>query len=75
MMHLRNDSPIEWIVENFEVLDHAKIHAALAYYYAHQNEIDADLANAPSPDPAELAAQRKKWAATGQNLADDPPIP
>lgn len=43
IMHLRNDSPIDWIVENFEVLDHAKVHAALAYYYSHQAEIDAEI--------------------------------
>lgn len=44
IMHLRNQPSIEWIVENYdEVLDHAKIHAALAYYYQHQAEIDAEI--------------------------------
>ncbi|KAB2864602.1 MAG: DUF433 domain-containing protein [Anaerolineae bacterium] len=43
MMHLRNHSSIEWILGNYEVLDHAKIYAALAYYYQHQAEMDAEM--------------------------------
>lgn len=38
-MHLVNESPIEWIAENYD-LSRAQIHAALAYYYDHQMEID-----------------------------------
>ncbi len=43
IMHLRNHASIEWILENYEVLDHAKIYAALAYYFQHQTEIDAQM--------------------------------
>lgn len=43
IMHLKNNSSIEWIVENFEMLNHARIHAALAYYYDHQAQIDAEI--------------------------------
>lgn len=43
MMHLQNHASIEWILENYEVLDHAKIYAALAYYYQHQAELDAEM--------------------------------
>jgi uncharacterized protein (DUF433 family) len=43
IMHLKNDTPIEWMLENYEVLDHAKIYAALAYYYLHQAEIEAEI--------------------------------
>lgn len=43
LMHVKNHSPIEWIVDNFESLNYAKIHAALAYYYDHQTEIEAEI--------------------------------
>lgn len=43
MMHFRNRASIDWIVENFEVLSYAKVHAALVYYYDHQAVIDAIL--------------------------------
>lgn len=45
LMHLTNTS-IDWMAKNFEVLDYAKIHAALAYYYAHQAEINEEIAEA-----------------------------
>jgi uncharacterized protein (DUF433 family) len=34
-----NDSPVNWIVENYAI-NTAQVHAALAYYYSHQDEID-----------------------------------
>jgi uncharacterized protein (DUF433 family) len=43
IMYLKNGSSIDWIVENFDALDHAKVHAALAYYYSHQAEIEAEI--------------------------------
>lgn len=39
-MHLWNHSPLEWIQAEYG-LSLAQIHAALAYYYDHQAEIDA----------------------------------
>jgi uncharacterized protein (DUF433 family) len=41
-MHLRNEVPIEELVEDYG-LTRAGIHAALAYYYTHQEEIEADI--------------------------------
>jgi uncharacterized protein (DUF433 family) len=38
-LYVMNHSPIEWIVENYSVTP-AQIHAALSYYYDHQEEID-----------------------------------
>lgn len=54
MMHLRNHVSIDWIVENFEVLSYATVHAALVYYYDHQAEIDAIL---DSPDELPVSAR------------------
>lgn len=34
MMHVRNHSPIEWIVGNYP-LSYAQIYTALTYYYDH----------------------------------------
>jgi uncharacterized protein (DUF433 family) len=34
-------SPIDWIVENY-ALTRAQIHAALAYYYDHQAEVEQE---------------------------------
>ena len=42
-MHLYGDSPVDWIVENFDALDHAQVHAALSYYYDHKDEIDTQM--------------------------------
>lgn len=39
-MYLYQDSDVEWLIENFDDLTPAKIHAAIAYYYDHQAEID-----------------------------------
>lgn len=44
IMHVHGDSPIDWIIENYEVLSYAKVYAALAYYYDHIEEIEAELA-------------------------------
>lgn len=44
-MHLLNNLSIEWIVEEFD-LTPAQIHAALAYYYDHQEEIDQRMREA-----------------------------
>jgi uncharacterized protein (DUF433 family) len=59
IMHLLNDSSIDWIVENFEVLDHAKVHAALAYYYSHKEEIDAEI-NAPQDTTGAMSLEDLK---------------
>lgn len=44
-MCVLNNTPIEWVVENYD-LTPAQIHAALSYYYDHQEEIDAALEEA-----------------------------
>ena len=43
IMHVMNDSPIDWIVDNHDALDHAKVHAALVYYYDHKDEIEQGI--------------------------------
>jgi uncharacterized protein (DUF433 family) len=43
LMHVKHSSSIDWIVENHESLTRARIHAALAYYYDHQAEIEAEI--------------------------------
>ena len=37
-IYVFGESPIDWIVENYP-LTRAQIHAALSYYYDHQDEI------------------------------------
>lgn len=34
---------IDWIIENYEVLSYAKVYAALAYYYDHIGNIEAEI--------------------------------
>lgn len=41
-MYVHNQSPLEWIVENFD-LSPAQIHAAISYYYDHKEQIDREL--------------------------------
>jgi uncharacterized protein (DUF433 family) len=43
VMHVYNNSSIEWIAENFD-LSPAQIYAALSYYYDHKDEIDQRIA-------------------------------
>jgi len=43
VLHNMGETPEE-IAQNFGHLSLAQVHAALAYYYANQQEIDADLA-------------------------------
>lgn len=38
-------SSVEWVVENFD-LTPAQIHAALSYYYDHQEQIDREIREA-----------------------------
>ena len=38
-MYVQGDAPIDWIAENYD-LTPAQIHAALAYYYDHKEELD-----------------------------------
>jgi uncharacterized protein (DUF433 family) len=54
-MHVYNNTPIDWIVENYEVLDYGRVHAALAYYYTHREQIEAELRYMHARD-AELEA-------------------
>ncbi|HLA43780.1 MAG TPA: hypothetical protein VJZ27_10110, partial [Aggregatilineales bacterium] len=49
-----SDSSINWIVENFD-LTPAQIHAALPYYYDHQNEIDESIHQAEADFQREAA--------------------
>src|SRR5688572_22938891 len=57
-MHIKENTSIEWMLENFDVLSHAKIHAALAYYYDHQEEIEAEL-NMPEEIPEDAMTLEK----------------
>ncbi|HKI53502.1 MAG TPA: DUF433 domain-containing protein [Anaerolineales bacterium] len=41
-MHLRNGISIDALAEDYD-LNHAQIHAALAYYYTHKEDIDAGI--------------------------------
>lgn len=41
-MHILNQQPISWIVENYD-LTAAEVHTALAYYYDNQAEITQAL--------------------------------
>lgn len=52
LMHLRQGSSIDWMVENFESLNHARIHAALAYYYDNQAAIDTEIDTIQAADDA-----------------------
>lgn len=42
-MHLYGNSSINWIIENFEALTHAKVYAALSYYFDHKEDIDNQM--------------------------------
>ena len=55
-MHLQQESSVDWIVENFEVLNHAQVYAALSYYFDHREDIDAQLqrAAAAAKDHADI---------------------
>ena len=44
-MIVLNGASVAWVVENYD-LTPAQIHAALAYYYDHQPEIDTQLQEA-----------------------------
>jgi uncharacterized protein (DUF433 family) len=66
-MHVHHQTPIEWIVENYD-LTPAQIHAALSYYYDHTEELDRyiqegdELARqhgTPSSEILEQMRQRK----------------
>jgi uncharacterized protein (DUF433 family) len=41
-MYVNGDCSVDWIVENFEVLERAKVHAALAYYYDNPERIERE---------------------------------
>jgi uncharacterized protein (DUF433 family) len=49
-LYVKGNNSIDWILESYGVLSHAKIYAALAYYYDHQDEIEAEL-NTPEEIP------------------------
>lgn len=44
-LYVLNRSPLEWIVENYN-LTPAQIYAALSYYYDHKEQIDREIAEA-----------------------------
>ncbi len=71
-MHLEGDSPVEWIVENFEVLNHAQVYAALSYYYDHKEEIDAAMRRAAEFAEAQADATLDELIARAKaKLKDD----
>jgi uncharacterized protein (DUF433 family) len=41
-MVINNKRSVEWIVEQFEILDPAKVHAALVFYYDNPDRIERE---------------------------------
>ncbi|MBC8099412.1 MAG: DUF433 domain-containing protein [Armatimonadetes bacterium] len=39
-LYLKGDTPMAWIVENYDITP-SQVHAAVSYYYDHQAELDA----------------------------------
>lgn len=62
--HLQGMSPEE-ILDGFPRASLAGIHAALAYYYAHRAEVDADSANDRAVGEEEIERQERKWDEPG----------
>jgi len=64
-IYVHQQTPIEWIVENYD-LTPAQIHAALSYYYDHREEIDreiqtgGDLAQQSGIPSSDMLAQMRK---------------
>jgi uncharacterized protein (DUF433 family) len=65
-MHVKNHTPIEWIIENYD-LTPAQVHAALSYYYDHQEQLDKEVAEGDelaqkigTPSSEVLARMRKR---------------
>ena len=71
VMHVWNETPLSWIAEHYD-LALAQIHAALSYYYDHQDEIDTAvreaeaLAHEVGVSADELLAEMRS-----RNSADD----
>jgi uncharacterized protein (DUF433 family) len=62
--HLQGMSPEE-ILDGFPQATLAGIHAALAYYYAHRTEVDADAANDLALGEQERERQEREWDEPG----------
>jgi uncharacterized protein (DUF433 family) len=71
IMHVRHGEPVDWIVENFEVLNHAKVYAALAYYYDHQDQINAIIDRPEDFSDGMTLADLKAKIATRQGITVD----
>jgi hypothetical protein len=41
-MHINDGLSVDEIVENFGFLDYAQVHAALAYYYDNQEQVERE---------------------------------
>ena len=41
-MHINDGLSVDEIVEHYGVLDHAKVHAALAYYYDNREQVERE---------------------------------
>ncbi|GIK65139.1 MAG: hypothetical protein BroJett018_29330 [Chloroflexota bacterium] len=67
-------SPVEWVVENFD-LTPAEIHAALSYYYDHQEQIDREIREADEYVEQHAIDAREHLAKLRARLAakDKPP--
>lgn len=75
-LYLRQDTPIDEIIERLPLLTPSQVHAAMAYYYDHQEEIDAILAEEDAlfeaaSDPIRDAERRERAYLIGrQKLAE-----
>jgi uncharacterized protein (DUF433 family) len=58
--HLRGETPEE-ILEGFPHASLAAIHAALAYYYAHKDEMDAEYEEDVRWGEERIAEQEREW--------------
>src|SRR5438105_5804206 len=61
--HERRGYSLDEVVEMFPGLDLAQVHAALAYYFDHRDEIDADMRHDDELSQQNVASQPSKLRA------------
>jgi uncharacterized protein (DUF433 family) len=72
LTHYRSGASVDEIAERFPVLTSADVHAALAYYLRHHDEIDAYLAELDRQADATLESLGERcqpWSAVRDHLA------
>lgn len=67
-------SPVQ-IVEDLPTITLAQVHAALAYYYDHRDEIEADIREGDEFVERLRAGQPSIWERVRQRNAKDNPLP